>query len=194
DDSFTPPRISEPTLVLNASYRAGHDLELNWEWAYDVGESRLRTSLGAEQPDEGYRDPARERAVLAALDGSLNPELAPHAALRGIDTMRFTTEVLPLLTDQPGVAVEINGEAPDYREAGDSLQISVSTDEIAGETDWFDLGVSITVEGREVPFISVFTALAQEETHLLLDDGAYFALDKPELRSLAKLIEEARAL
>ena len=70
----------------------------------------------------------------------------------------------------------------------------MSTGEVAGEVDWFDLGVTITVEGREVPFTDVFTALSRGESHLLLPDGAYFSLDKPELRQLARLIEEARAL
>ena len=65
--------------------------------------------------------------------------------------MRFTTEVLPLLSGQPGVAVEVTGEPADYR-GGDSLRIGVSTAEVAGDNDWFDLGVTITVEGREVPF------------------------------------------
>jgi len=90
--------------------------------------------------------------------------------------------------------VEISGEPADYREAGESLRIAVSADELTGETDWFDLGVTITVEGRPVPFLDVFLALSRSEPHLLLPDGAYFSLDKPELRALARLIEEARTL
>src|SRR4029077_228291 len=101
---------------------------------------------------------------------------------------------LPLLADQPGLILEVSGEPADYREAGDSLQITVSADEVAGDTDWFDLGVTITVEGHPVPFLEVFLALSRGEPHLLLPDGAYFSLDKPELRGLARLIEEARAL
>ena len=108
--------------------------------------------------------------------------------------MRFTTELLPLLADHPGLILDVSGDPADYREAGDSLQITVSADELAGETDWFDLGVTITVEGHPVPFLEVFLALSRGEPHLLLPDGAYFSLDKPELRTLARLIEEARAL
>ena len=122
------------------------------------------------------------------------PALAPHTRLTGIDTMRFSTELLPLLADQRGLIVEVSGEPADYREAGDSLRIAVSTDEVAGDTDWFDLGVTITVEGRLVPFLDVFLALSRGEPYLLLPDGAYFSLHKPELRALARLIEEARAL
>ena len=82
----------------------------------------------------------------------------------------------------------------DYREAGGSLVIEVTTDAVAGQTDWFDLGVTISIEGKQVPFVSVFTALASAQSHMLLSDGAYFALDKPELVKLRQLIEEARAL
>ena len=210
DGSFIPPAISGPDLVLRASYRNGHELKVSWEWAYRVGDSPLRAPLEAEGPDGGYRDLAAERTLLDHLDlpldryGLLVPGgallgagprvLAPRTRLTGIDTMRFSTELLPLLAGRPGVTVEVSGEPADYREAGDSLQITVSADELAGETDWFDLGVTITVEGRPVPFLEVFLALSRGEPYLLLPDGAYFSLDKPELRALARLIEEARAL
>jgi len=207
DGSFTPPVICGPDLVLHARYGSGHELEVSWEWAYRIGGSPQRAPLAAGGPDDGYRDLAAERALLAGLELPLDryglltpnggppvPALAPHTRLIGIDTMRFTTELLPLLDDQPGLVVEITGEPADYREAGDSLRITVSTDEVAGDTDWFDLGVTITVEGRPVPFLDVFLALSRGEPHLLLPDGAYFALDKPELQTLARLIEEARTL
>ncbi|HEX9042865.1 MAG TPA: DEAD/DEAH box helicase [Trebonia sp.] len=139
--------------------------------------------------------------------GAVNPEsegpLAAHAAaakqgtavtLRGLDAMAFSTEVLPLLEGRDDVRVELSGQVPDYHEAGDSLEIALSTGERDGERDWFDLGITVTVEGREVPFADLFVALAHGQSHLLLADGAYFSLDKPELTALARLIGEARAL
>ncbi|PZS37679.1 MAG: helicase, partial [Pseudonocardiales bacterium] len=206
DDAFSPPTISEPTLVLRASYGDRHDLSVEWEWAYEVGDAAVRVPLAPSGADDGFRDPAGERAVLDALDvpldqfglgrSGIGPGSGPlpRAQLAGLNTMRFTTEVLPLLADAPGVAVERSGEPADYREASDSLRIGVSTTDVAGDTDWFDLGVRITVEGRQVPFTDVFTALAEGESHLLLPDGAYFSLHKPELQTLRTLIEEARAL
>ena len=210
DGSFTPPVIVGPELVLRACYGSGHELEVSWEWAYQVGDSPLRTPVEAGGPDDGYRDLGAERALLAGLDlpldrygllrqdvrapGAAVPALAPRTRLAGVDTMRFSTELLPLLADRPGLIVEVTGEPADYREAGDSLRIAVSTEEVTGDTDWFDLGVSITVEGRPVPFLDLFLALSRGEPHLLLPDGAYFSLDKPELQALARLIEEARAL
>ncbi len=208
DGSFAPPSVCGPDLVLRACYGSGHELEVSWEWAYRIGDSPLRIPVGTVDEGGGYRDLAAERALLASLDlpldryglltqgapGATASALAPHTRLAGVDTMRFTTELMPLLADQPGLIVEVTGEPADYREAGDSLRIAVSTDEVAGDTDWFDLGVTITVEGRPVPFLEVFLALSRGEPHLLLPDGAFFSLDKPELRALARLIEEARAL
>ena len=220
DESFTPPAISGPDLVLRATYGPGHDAEVSWEWAYRIGDASLRAPAGPAGLDDGFRDPAAEQAILAGIEVHLarfgmldapeassrpgGPEarslpagpmlLTPRKRLAGLDTMRFTTELLPLLRDQPGVIIEVTGEPADYREAGDSLRIAVSTDEVAGSTDWFDLGVTLSVEGREVPFLDVFLALSRDEQHLLLPDGAYFSLCKPELQALARLIEEARAL
>ena len=235
DDSVALPAISPPTLVLGAAYRDGHELDVKWEWSYQVGDEQLRAPLGisavaaqygptayaltAGRPAAGdrttgdrpagnrpggdrlaghradeasFRDLDAERAILASLEvpaGRVQP-----AQLTGIDTMLFSTEVLPLLTSQPGVEVEISGEPADYREAGDSLQIGISTGPLTGDNDWFDLGITITVEGCEAPFAELFKALSRGDPYLLLDNGAYFSLDKPELQALANLIHEARSL
>src|ERR1035437_2547535 len=67
DGSFTPPVISGPDLVLRARYGGGHELEVSWEWAYQVGDSPLRAPLEAGGPDDGYRDLAAGRARLPGL-------------------------------------------------------------------------------------------------------------------------------
>jgi superfamily II DNA or RNA helicase len=208
DGSFTPPEISAPTLVLSASYGAGHDLEVSWAWAYQVGDQQLRTPLRAD-PADSYRDLTAERALLAGLDlplgrfgllchdavpGGLEPALAASARFGGADTMLLTTELLPLLASHERVEVEVSGDPADYRSADDSLQISLSADEIAGDTDWFDLGVIIVAAGHRIPFADLFLALSRGQPYLLLDDGAYLSLHKPELQELARLIQEARAL
>jgi superfamily II DNA or RNA helicase len=206
DGSFEPPEVSGPELVLRASYGAGHALELDWGWSYRVGSEARLAPLAIGPAGPGFRDRDAERAILAGtvltetglerfglLDTSARPAEASPVSLAGIETMRLTTEVLPRL-EQRGVAVEIAGEPADYRDVGDSLTIGVSTAEIAGDSDWFDLGVTIAVEGRELPFADVFAALARGESRLLLDDGAHLSLEDPRLESLRQLIAEARAL
>ncbi|QYB05642.1 SNF2 helicase associated domain-containing protein [Rhodococcus sp. USK10] len=199
DGSFVPPAISAPTLALRARYLPDHDVTVDWEWLYTVGDDEHRVPLTARTSGDEFRDDARERALLDELDidwnryglGSDGPE---STALRGLDTMRFTTEVLPLLDGKTDVSIDVSGDRADYREAGDSLAIGVSTAASSDSTDWFDLGVTLTVEGRDVPFDQVFSALSAGKSELLLPDGAYFSLDKPELHTLRKLIDEARAL
>ena len=209
DDAFTPPQITGPALLLSAAYTGHHDLELSCAWAYQVGDSPKTVPVQAPAAETPYRDRAAERAIVASLGlapgrfGLLRtdpvsdepqPSLAPQIRLSGLDTMRFSTEVLPQLADHPDVTVVITGDPADYREAGDSLSISVSAGEVAEDPDWFDLGITIAVAGREVPFEDVFVALSRREPYLLLADGAYFSLQKPELQALARLIEESKAL
>ena len=207
DGSFTAPEISAPTLVLRASYGADHAVQLGWEWAYRVGCDVRRAALGVNGDGPGFRDLDAERAILAGtvltgtdlerfglLDGAGRPADQPGASLTGIESMRLTTELLPQLAQRPDVDVKVDGEPADYRDVGDSLTIGLSAAEIAGERDWFDLGVTISVDGRELPFADVFVALAGGESHMLLEDGAHFSLLEPRLQSLRRLIAEARAL
>ncbi len=209
DDAFTPPQITGPVLQICADYTGVHDLEVTCAWSYQVGDMSMTVPVQEPAAAALYRDPPAERAIVASLGltpgrfGLLRtdpvsdepqPSLAPRIRLSGLDTMRFSTDVLPRLADHPDVTVVITGDPADYREAGDSLSISVSTGEVPEDRDWFDLGLSITVAGREVPFEDVFVALSRREPFLLLPGGAYFSLDRPELQALARLIEEARAL
>ena len=68
------------------------------------------------------------------------------------------------------MAVEVDRTSPRTTATSATRStIGVSTADIAGERDWFDLGVTISVEGRELPFAEVFAALASGESHMLLD-------------------------
>ncbi|MGI9100535.1 MAG: DEAD/DEAH box helicase [Solirubrobacteraceae bacterium] len=207
DGSFVAPEVSAPTLVLRVGYGADHAVEVGWEWAYQVGATTRRAALGVNGGGPGFRDLAAERAILAGtvltetgleclglLDDAGRPADAPAVTLAGLDSMRFTTDELPRLEQHPGVAVEVVGQPADYRDVGGSLTIGVSTADVAGERDWFDLGVTIGLDGRELPFAEVFVALASGESQMLLEDGAHFSLLDPRLQSLRQLIEEARAL
>jgi superfamily II DNA or RNA helicase len=194
DGSVSLPAISAPTLVLAADYGDGHELDVRWEWSYQVGDSQRRALAAgpAAAEDAGFRDLDAERAILAGLD--LPPGQLEPARLAGLDTMKFSTETLPLLAGRPGVEVELSGEPADYREVGDSLRVEVATGELPGENDWFGLEVLVFVEDQRVPFKDLFLALTRGQEYLLLRNGAYFSLDKPGLQALARLIEEARAL
>src|SRR5262249_31018572 len=103
DGSFAPPPMSAPRLVLRADYTDGHRVDLAWEWRYRVGEADLRAPV--DGGEGGFRDPGAEARVIArARVGDEFPNISPERTspsplrLRGLDTMRFTTEALPLLS------------------------------------------------------------------------------------------------
>jgi SNF2 family DNA or RNA helicase len=173
---------------------------------YAIGDSTrmvwIETDIGGE-----FRNPAAERALLDAVnaggrglgslglvDGYGRPR-STGVLLSGLNSMRFVTGVLPRLDNIEGATLVVEGEPADYRDVSDSLEIGVSTTSAEGtERDWFNLGVHITVAGRELPLTDVFLALAAGQTEMLLDDGAHFSLLEPRLQALRELIEEARLL
>jgi superfamily II DNA or RNA helicase len=198
DGSFEPPRVSPPVLVLSAHYGDEHALALRWGWDYDISGSARHVPLAGEE-GAGFRDRAAEDTLREGLGAGfaefgLTANGPGTAATTGLDTMRFTTEFLPLLRDRPDIRLEIAGTPADYREADDAVRIGVSTKAVPDDGDWFDLGISVTVDGETVPFLDLFVAIAKGRSHLLLPGGAYFSLHKPQLLALRRLIEEARAL
>jgi superfamily II DNA or RNA helicase len=198
DGSFTPPRVSAPVLVLSADYGDEHALALRWGWDYDVSGTVRHLPLGGEE-GAGYRDGAAEDAIRDGLGAGfagfgLADAASGRASCTGLDTMRFTTEFLPLLRDRADIRLEIHGTPANYREADDAVRIGISTTAVRNDGDWFDLGISVTVDGETVPFLDLFVALAKGRSHLLLPGGAYFSLDKPQLLALRRLIAEARGL
>jgi superfamily II DNA or RNA helicase len=200
DGSFTPPEITGPEAVLRADFRAGHEVALSWFWSYRLGDRDFRISADSGETG-GVRDLDAERDLAAYIDAPLEwfglrddaGELTA-TILGGADTMRFVAELQPLLAAADGVTVDVIGQPADYREAGDSLQIGLSTAAIAGDADWFDLRITVSVEGAKIPLPRLLAALTAGQDYLLFDDGAYISLDKPELVKLRALIEEARAL
>ena len=137
-------------------------------------------------------------AAVASCPELLEPRrfgerLAAEAVLTGMVAVRFLGETLPVLEGIEGVEVEIQGDVPEYREIVEAPVVELGGSQ-SGDNDWFDLTVTVTVDGEEVPFADLFVALAEGQSHLILPSGTYFSLDREELRQLAALIAEARAL
>jgi superfamily II DNA or RNA helicase len=209
DGSVAFPQIRPPRLALSVRFEPGHRALLRWSFAYTVGDETLTVPIG-----ESSGGPARDRAAEAALLGSLDVldavpglrvdvgserRLVPEQRLRGLDTATFAGEVLPVLRERDDIALTVEGAPLDYAEAEEAPLITVSASEPSGgqtadSGDWFDLGITVTIAGEDVPFMPLFTALAHGDGHLILDSGTWFSLDRPELHALRRLIEEARSL
>ena len=72
DESFTPPEIAGPTLVLRADYQAEHELELTCEWAYRLGDNAFRAPIGTSDY-AAWRDLEAETALASSIDAPLEP-------------------------------------------------------------------------------------------------------------------------
>ncbi|MET3767345.1 superfamily II DNA or RNA helicase [Marisediminicola sp. UYEF4] len=202
---FPPP--AAPVLVLTATFEPKQTLRLAWHLEYAEGREARRMPLPAlSEPASGTeRDTAAEHDLLdragrqlaaSALDYAPEAAVTPTLStgiLRGIDAAEFCTHALPALEALDGVRVDAVGERPDYRELTATPRLTFRTVE-SDHRDWFDLGVVVTIDGRDVPFGPLFRALAKGKTKLLLIDHSYLSLRQPIFERLLDLIAEARAL
>ena len=199
------PQVLPPRLALTVRYDGARAVELDWHWRYRL-DSEVRAEplwpAGSVDTDRDEAVEARLRAavgeVLAPLPTAFEPtiggcRLAASTVLRDIAAVQFAEALLPELVALPGLDVETLGERVDYRELSGSTEIAF-TDSGTGERDWFDLAVTVSIGGHDLPFEQLFVALATEQSHLILGDGHYLDLDRPELKELARVIAEARAL
>jgi superfamily II DNA or RNA helicase len=203
NESVEFPEMTPPVLVLTAAFRAKHVLRLSWDWEYSEASSTSRLPLHATAGDDDVRDVAMEQAIIdrteqvlrAAADstGEQFDQLQTTTTLQGLPAAEFSDKVLPALEALPGVRVEVNGTRPDYQELTETPQLRIKTVE-SNQRDWFDLGVIVTIEGRDVPFGPLFKALARGQKKLLLVDNSYLSLDQPAFEELHRLINEATAL
>ncbi|MGY1602036.1 DEAD/DEAH box helicase [Geodermatophilus sp. SYSU D00815] len=198
DGSVELPDTPRPRLAVTARYPGDGSVCVSWSVAYGERAFALDEPVA---PGSG-RDPAGERALVDALPAPARalPELwtperrlAERAELGGVEALEFTTEVLPALRADPDVDVAVEGTPPRYRQSTAAPQISFTARD-TGESDWFDLGVTVTVDGQTVPFATLFQALVAGRTRLALISGTWFSLQRPEFEQLRLLIEEAREL
>jgi hypothetical protein len=201
DEDVDVPEVRPPVLVLRVTFLPDHVTDLAWSFRYSVGD-RVIDVVPTEQ--SLVRDPAAEERLLAVLPEGQEEwsrvragarwVLPPQRRLRGSDSARFATTWLPYL-ENAGVVVILQGERPDYRysETAPALALAVADAE-GGAGDWFNLDVQVSVDGEVVDFGELFAALSRGETHLILDSGTWFSLERPEFDQLRDLISEAALL
>ena len=201
DASVELPEDKPAALVLSVHYLDRHRIRLRWERGIEGSEWRE----GLWESRTGFTDRAALDPLVAAVTDAVmsvpalvertpfGERLAADAELEGMGAVRFVTELVPVLAALDGVVIDQVGLAPDYREEVEAPVVSLGGG-ASTDNDWFDLTVTVTVGGEDVPFADLFMALAQDQSHLVLPSGTYFSLDRDELRELAQLIAEARTL
>jgi superfamily II DNA or RNA helicase len=141
------------------------------------------------------------RAIIQSSDAAGAAAVASLATLRSgadltlVEAAVLCGELLPRLACRDAFTVELDHDAPAFRAADSGPQLEFgSGDGEPVRNDWFDLNVTVQIDGHKLPIAAVIAELASGATHMLLPDGVYFRLDTPELLRLRELIEEARAL
>ncbi len=219
-DGLTLPEIVPPRLHLSVRFDKDHTAHLNWSFRYGPIDAPVTVPLMREptayHDAQAFRDAHVARDAHAFRDVAVEAELLtviptrgelpalwdltragwrPREALKltGFDTVAFA-ELLPEIEAHDDVEVDVIGERTAYSEVTEAPQIAVGTTQSSESNDWFDLSISVTVGGHQVPLSDLVTALARSEERMILPDGAWFSLDHPELHRLRDLVEEARAL
>ena len=142
----------------------------------------------------------RDERFEARVLRSVRAILAAHPALSGLEerriegweTRELLSAILPKLRRVSAVQVRFIGTPPEFVEATDALiEITVSE---GNSRDWFGLGIAVKVNNWTVPFAQIFEALDRGADRILLGNGTYFSLRRPEFKTLRTLIAEAREL
>ena len=209
DPALALPRVKPPHLVLEISFdeQIRHDAQLGWHWEYPLNpfEADPEHESGVQRlPAFGYpgeeggevRDERFEARVLRSVRSVLaaHPALASleERRIEGWETRELLSAVLPKLRRISAVRVRFNGTPPEFVEATDAL-IEVTVTE-GNSRDWFGLGIAVKVNNWTVPFAQIFEALDRGADRILLGNGTYFSLRRPEFKTLRTLIAEAREL
>lgn len=223
DPALSLPRVKPPHLVLEISFdeQVRHDAQLSWHWEYplnpfaeDSAEEASAQEASTQNPAAGsdvYSLPVfgypgeeggeiRDERFEARVLRSVRAILAAHPALSGLEerriegweTRELLSAILPKLRRVSAVQVRFNGTPPQFVEATDALiEITVSE---GNSRDWFGLGIAVKVNNWTVPFAQIFEALDRGADRILLGNGTYFSLRRPEFKTLRTLIAEAREL
>jgi len=188
DDSGESGPAARAKKKPAADHEPDQVLRIDWSWRY--GDVDLPFASTDSARDLDVRDAAEEAAILDRVH-RLFP-VRPKQ-LSGVEAAEFADRILPHLEELDGVIVDTVGQRPDYSELTEAPKLVLKTVETE-HRDWFDLGVYVTVQGRDVPFTKLFTALVKGKKKLLLVDNSYLSLEQPVFDELRRLIDEAGEL
>ena len=186
------PPPSRPALEAAVSYLDDESVEYALDWVYPGG---IRAAYGLPADDE--RDPRAEAEIARRVEATwaerADLPVRARGVLRDADAAAFATRVLPALDLLDDVRVITRGTVPAFRELRGDPSLTI-TAVPSPERDWFDLGIVVVIDGRTIPFGTLFSALSRGRTRIKLSDGAWFSLAHPSLQRLRDLLEEAAEL
>ena len=172
------------------------DFSLEVRWAWNRGPAGRRDLTTEGRISDAVRDALPDGLLPAGgRPGdvrSFNGLPAP-TRLAGSAAVRFAQTAMPALAAVDDVVLETVGVLPQYRMAEQAPVISFDALRPT-DRDWYDLTVSVQVEGEAIPFVILFTALVKGRRHLVLPSGLTVNLRDGRFADLIALIEEGRGL
>lgn len=204
DATVAFPQYGRPRLVVFAAFGAGDKLSLRWYWEYQGPRrtfpviDRTKLSAASARDAAGQRELDFEAEVTAEVTKLLADTHETGSALDRIrdveiddaDTADFVVNVLPGLEEIDHVKVITRGKKQPYRELGGEPNVKITSVE-SEKNDWFDLGFQISIDGRPVPFVKLYKALAAGTKKIKLSDDSFLSLNKPIFDKLKALLAEA---
>ena len=201
DASVTFPEPATPTLVLTAAFEGAAKATVLAGWMYStpdgVADARHHP-FAPSAADAVARDLPVEREIVERVEaayraaGLAEATLVERLEVTGLGALDLALEILPALDGLEGVEVRVLGR-PDYAELTATPQIALAARD-AEDADWFDLAVTVTVDGHDVPLGNILEALSRGKKRLLLADGSWLRLNHPSLERLRVLLDEADRL
>ncbi len=185
------PPVPSPVAALAVEHVPGDRIRYTFGWAYR-GYGRFPLTATSDSVRDDIAEQVALREIEAVWQTTTGAQFQSSGSFRDVEAAEFMTHIVPAL-EAAGINVAISGERKTYRELSGDPEITVSTVE-STDSDWFDLGILVKIDGRSIPFAPLFTALSMRRTKLLLVDGSYFSLAHPALETLRELIDEAAEL
>ncbi|MFW0155421.1 SNF2-related protein [Rothia sp. P6271] len=200
DATIQPPQVQQPELILHVYFDSEQTphAHTRWEWEYPKDplkntrdESNLEyfpvqsTLLDIyEQRDKNY-----ENTILAQLKNIYPALQLTEQHFYDWDVQQLTESILPQYRDVHGLRIQTHGQEPQFTELDVTPEIQMRV-EPSDTQDWFDLGIIVTIGQWTVSFSTIFEALNAGKKHILLGDGNYYPLNRPEFIKLRQLLTE----
>ena len=200
-DDVELPEPQPPVVTLEVTFLPAHVTELRWGFRYGIGDQVIDVASWPARGEPDVRDPRAEADLVRrlphqpwAVTEAAIPRLVASWRMCGAESASFVSDWLPVLERDDAVVVSLIGERPEYRLSEEGPTVTLAVRDPADGADWFSLDVQVSLDGEVIDFTELFAALARGDSHLVLDSGAWFTLDRPELDQLRAVIAEAALL
>lgn len=215
DESLRIEEPPEPRLALTVTWKAVDQVHVAWSWRYRVGRDDRVYGIDEGRGLRGVRRVDEESRLLEELvldeeqthrlcrTGRRDRGLVPEQTFSGALAVAFTEDTLVPLEASGQVEIDEIGTRPEFEELTGAPVIRFEPRDPGGEdagdllvdrTDWLDLEVVVSVDGRFIGLAQLLEAMTLGAERIVLRDGAHLRIDRPEFARLTELVRAAREL